>query len=177
MACIAALVFLYRFALQQDGLQLRWHDNHYLWTYGPTAILAFILSFWRRVDSIYRLNQPWWYLLAGQAPYSECVLLDYTSPFFGITFVRALRLRHYPVAASVLIFVLLKLIILASTAVFFVGPSSKGVMIPVEYTSRFSGSNLRTDPAYSTLQGKSGEMYEMQAGEYGARFLGSDKSS
>lgn len=179
VACIAALVFLYCFALQQDGLQLRWHDNHYLWTYGPTAILAVILSLWRRVDSLYRLNQPWWCLLAGPAPSSESVLLDYTSPFIGVTLFRALRLRHYPVAASVSVFVLLKLIILASTALFYVGPSSKSVTVPVEYTSRFSGSRLWTEPAYSTF-GLGTEYdweYQMQAGELNARFLGSDKSS
>ncbi|KAK7920114.1 hypothetical protein PG985_008136 [Apiospora marii] len=179
VACIAALVFLYRFALQQRGLQLRWHDNHYLWTYGPTAILAVILSLWRRVDSIYRLNQPWWCLLSGPAPASESVLLDYTSPFIGFTLFRALRLRHYPVAASVLVFVLLKLVILASTAVFFVGPSEKSVTVPVEYTSRFSGSNLWTEPAYSTLELETewDWEYQMQAGELKPRFLGSDKSS
>ncbi|KAK8134973.1 hypothetical protein PG984_006985 [Apiospora sp. TS-2023a] len=179
VACIAALIFLHSFALQQDGLQLRWHDNHYLWTYGPTAILAVILSLWRRVDGIYRLNQPWWCLLAGPAPASESVLLDYTSPFIGVTLFRALRLRHYPVAASVSVFVLLKLIILASTAVFFVGPSSKSVTVPVEYTSRFSGSDLWTDFAYSTIQqGNDWDWdYQMQAGELKARFIGSDKSS
>ncbi|KAK8040014.1 hypothetical protein PG993_008425, partial [Apiospora rasikravindrae] len=185
LACAAALVFLCLFAQQQGGLRLRWRRNHYLWTYGPTAILALVLSLWRRVDSVYRLNQPWWCLLAGRpVPSSESVLLDYTSPFFVTTFIRALRLRHYPVAASVFIFTLLKLIILASTAVFFVGPSSKPVTVPVAYTSRFSGSDLWTDPSYlkPSDQNRS-ELwdmfapYQVQTGENEARFLGSDRAS
>ncbi|KAK8078317.1 hypothetical protein PG996_004487 [Apiospora saccharicola] len=155
VACIAGLIFLHSFALQQDGLQLRWHDNHHLWTYEPPAILAVILSLWRRVDSIYRLNQPWWCLFAGPAPASESVLLDYiTSPFIGVILFRALRLRHYPVAASVLGFVLLKLI----------HPRPHRGLLRGAVVEIRDGNDWDWD-------------YQMQAGELKARFLGSDKPS
>lgn len=148
LACAAALVGLNQYASDQGGLYLRWRDNHYLWTYGSTAILAVILSLWRRVDNLYRLHQPWWNLLSGPMPASESVLPDCVSPFFLTTFFKALRNRHRPVSASVLVFILIKFAILVSTTLFFVGPSSKDATIPIQYRNAFSASDLWKNPVY-----------------------------
>ncbi|KAK8052732.1 hypothetical protein PG996_012033 [Apiospora saccharicola] len=83
-------------------------------------------------------------------PASESVLLDYTSPSFSKALSKAIRLRHYSVAGSILVFVLLKAVIFISTSLFFVGPALHRDSVSIQYTNTFSTSDLVPLADYGT---------------------------
>lgn len=140
VACAACLIALYHYAASQNGLPLTVSSSRYSWTYGPTALLTIILSFWRQVDYFHRASKPWQVLMDHQSPASHSVLLDYISPFIGSSFVKAVKLKHAKVAASILAVIILKAIILASTALFSTGLSEYQGFLAVNYTTTFDDS-------------------------------------
>ncbi|KAJ3523477.1 hypothetical protein NM208_g12436 [Fusarium decemcellulare] len=101
-ACGVALIVLDRSS--RNGLPLSISASEYSWTYGPTAILVVILSFWRRIDYYYKSTQPWRELHAGPAPADRSLLLDYISPFELTSMSKAFKAKHYPVVATILSF-------------------------------------------------------------------------
>lgn len=111
--------FLWQFSrgperFQVDGV------NHYVLTYGPTAVLIWLVAFWRQVDFHVKELTPWNELHNGRARASKSVLLDYVSVLEISAFYSALRNRHFPVIVSTLGFVLLKLATLSSTGLLLV---------------------------------------------------------
>ncbi|KAH6890652.1 hypothetical protein B0T10DRAFT_548158 [Thelonectria olida] len=146
--CAVALIALHQAITTRNGIPLTVTSSEYSWTYGPTAVLVLILGLWRRVDYYFKATQPWRELLAGPAPLDTSLLLDYITPFQGTSMLRAFRQRHYPVAATILSFFLLKLIILVSTTLFVVGPTSHAATFLVEYKNVFNVTNVWHSPGY-----------------------------
>lgn len=139
VSCAIGLVLFDRYVSSKNGLEFRWRDNTFITSYAPTALLAIVLSLWRRLSNLYQWNQPWWQLLSGKpTPASDGILLDYVSPFFGIAFLKAIRLRHFAVAVSILGLILLKVVIVASTSLFTLGPSTFQRNVDIQYTSTFT---------------------------------------
>lgn len=125
----------------QDGLPLTITSSEYSWTYGPTAILVIILSFWRRIDYYYKSIQPWRELQSGPTPASRSVLLDYVSPFQLQTMYKGFKMRHYQVTASILTFFILKGIILISTTLFVVQTATHVEPLDIIYRDVFNASS------------------------------------
>ncbi|KAH6972861.1 hypothetical protein BKA56DRAFT_555774 [Ilyonectria sp. MPI-CAGE-AT-0026] len=149
LTCAASLITLDRLIASRDGLALTISSSSYSWTYGPTAILVVILSFWRRVDYYYKSLQPWRELWAGPVPADKSLLLDYITPFQGTSMIRAIKNGHYAVAATIFSFFLLKLIILVSTALFVVAPSLHAETFAIQYENKFDAADAWASLDYS----------------------------
>lgn len=109
------MLILWQYDSQHNGIRLTLSSNHYAWTYGPTVILVIVVSLWRQLDYQCKSNQPWIELSKGASVASKSILLDYISPLQITSFTRAVQFSHYAVAASILGFAILKLVLAAST--------------------------------------------------------------
>jgi hypothetical protein len=127
---------------KQHGLRLALSSNHYAWTYGPTAVLVVVVSLWRQVDYHCKALQPWSEMSKGSCPASRSMLLDYVSPFQAISFVEAIKHQHWPVVFSILGFVILKLIVLSSTALLVATSTTLSSNFTVDFPDEFNGSTM-----------------------------------
>ncbi|ETN39166.1 uncharacterized protein HMPREF1541_05389 [Cyphellophora europaea CBS 101466] len=141
LSCLAAgLVVLRQSSLRTNGIETL-TDNHYLWTYGPTALLVFVAAAWRQLDHEVKILVPWAVLKDGNAQAEKSLRLDYVSPLQIVSFAQAIGNKHFAVPASVFGFALLKGITLASTALLDV--RDVAVEVPSDslvQTSRFDGT-------------------------------------
>jgi Protein of unknown function (DUF3433) len=138
----ASLIALWRFNKAQNGFRPTLSSNHYAWTYGPTAVLVVVLGLWRQVDYHCKIIQPWQQMRKGATNAAQSVLLDYISPLNITSFIRAVRYRHIPVAASIAGFATLKLIILFSTGLLVMTPTSVSDTFLATITTKFDGSSF-----------------------------------
>lgn len=113
---LISLFLLWRYDATHNGIRLTLSSNHYLWTYGPTAILTILVSIWRQIDYQCKSIQPWLCMQDRVSSAENSVLMDYISPLQVTSFYRAAFNRHWPVVCSVLGFATLKIIVLASTS-------------------------------------------------------------
>ena len=74
-----------------------------------------IVALWRQVDYACRRLAPWEELAQEQTNEEKSLLLDYISPFLLTSLYRAIKFRHWSVVASLLGFMLLKVITVFST--------------------------------------------------------------
>ena len=141
VAALAAGIFALWYRNNRDrGFHLI-SDDHYLWTYGPTAILVLIVAAWRQLDYHCKSLLPWTVLQNGRTSAEGSILLDYVSTLQVVSFGKSLKLGHIPVIASISGFMLLKLITLASTGLLELTDVTitKG-NIELERTSQLDGS-------------------------------------
>ncbi|KAK5046846.1 hypothetical protein LTR84_007200 [Exophiala bonariae] len=139
--CISLLI-LWQYDNQHDGIRLTVSTNHYAWTYGPAAILVVVVSLWRQVDYQCKANQPWLELSKGPSIASKSILLDYISPLQITSFSRAVQSSHYAVAASVLGFAILKLVLAASTTLLVASSTPVSNDFDVQIATRFTGEEF-----------------------------------
>jgi hypothetical protein len=117
-ATIAALEALYQSSEAHDGIAASTESRHYLWTYGPTAILTIIATFWSRVEFQSKQNAPWQSMLEAPQPAEKSVLLDYVSDMQPVTMWKAFKNKHLLVFSGVSCTLLLQLMIVFSTGLF-----------------------------------------------------------
>lgn len=117
VAALAGLAALRYIAGRSRGLPLL-TTNHYAWTYGPTAIFVIMTSFWRLVDYHCKALTPWYELQKSNVKPDRSVWLDHVSAFLVMTLFRAAKFSQLAVVLSILGFLLLKLVTLASTGLF-----------------------------------------------------------
>ncbi|WYZ39792.1 hypothetical protein EsH8_IV_000133 [Colletotrichum jinshuiense] len=113
MLLVTAL--LYHFSVKNHGLSTQREANHYGWKYGPTAVLVIVSALWRQVDYSNKILMPWKELRTGPSSVHKTLLLDYTSPLVTTSFWRAIRNRHWAVAASITGWLLILLTTVFST--------------------------------------------------------------
>ncbi|KAF5689338.1 hypothetical protein FCIRC_1442 [Fusarium circinatum] len=132
----------------QDGFPLNFSSSEYSWTYGPTAVLIIVLSFWIRVDYYYKAAEPWRELQTRPVLGWRSLLLDYVSLFQLQSVYQSFRFRHYRVFATIFLFFLLKEIGLFkgyTEQEWFDGGSDKPVyagVVTQRFKSRSSAVNL-----------------------------------
>jgi hypothetical protein len=137
---IVALFLLLYLAKKTDGLVLL-TTNHFSWTYGPTAVLTILVAFWRQIDFYCKGLAPWQELQQGNADPRKSVLLDYKSPLQIVSLYTAAKNRHGTVAVTILGFIILKLVTLASTGLLF--PESVSLPasnVRLQQSTRLNGS-------------------------------------
>ncbi|KAJ5248239.1 hypothetical protein N7497_008300 [Penicillium chrysogenum] len=115
---IAALEALNHVSQVRNGLASSDESRHYLWTYGPTAIFTIIATLWSRVEFQVKRRAPWKSMAEKPREASESVLLDYVSEMQVIAMAKAIRNRHFDVAAGIACSMLLHLLVIFSTALF-----------------------------------------------------------
>ncbi|KAI1172888.1 hypothetical protein F4777DRAFT_590208 [Nemania sp. FL0916] len=110
--------------LGHNGLATSRVGLHYLWTYGPTALLTLIASFWSRVECQAKISAPWCRMLEGETTSQQSVLLDYVSQFQPFALYTAVKNKDYSVAASTVASLLLRLTIVVSTSFIVLSPTN-----------------------------------------------------
>ncbi|TGJ86470.1 hypothetical protein E0Z10_g2290 [Xylaria hypoxylon] len=99
---------------------------------------ARMASKYRRVDK----GWPWYELQKGPQAAAKTVLLDYLSPLQTNSFISAIKNKHFAVAATILIFALLKTIIVISTALFILENSSFSQEVQLNQLEKFDASGF-----------------------------------
>ncbi|PYI10640.1 hypothetical protein BO78DRAFT_305655 [Aspergillus sclerotiicarbonarius CBS 121057] len=114
---IIVIEVLYSVSCQKEGLSTSQERLHYLWTYGPTAVLTIVAGFWGQVE--YRTKQlaPWKAMHQEPKPASQSLLLDYVSDWNVVIMLRALK-HTWAVPLAVLGTLLIKLVTVVSTGLF-----------------------------------------------------------
>ena len=115
-ALFAAIQAISGISRKYQGLATSYPGLHYLWTYGPTAILTLVLAFWSRVEFQSKMLAPWYRMARGPAPAIQTLLLDYLSVLQPVAIVKALHNSDWAVAASTTCSLLLRATIIVSTA-------------------------------------------------------------
>lgn len=139
VAVIASLQTILSVSDARQALATTENSMRYLWTYGPTAFFVLATILWRQVDYAIKYLQPWAELSGGPLPADKTVLLDYITPLQAIALWNALRFRHWAVASSIVVFVLIKLTTIISTGLFVLeNVSFEDQDQPIEITSKFS---------------------------------------
>ncbi|KAK5945434.1 hypothetical protein PMZ80_002639 [Knufia obscura] len=152
LCLLAALLTIRYFATHQHGLKLV-TTNHYSWTYGPTAIFVILTSFWRLVDYHCKALIPWAELEQDRVHADRSITVDHVSSFLLVTVAAAGKHRHFVVVLTVLGFLLLKIITIASTGLFFpsditVGPFNVEMAKTTQFNA-LTNSSERSDPGAS----------------------------
>ncbi|KAJ5656634.1 hypothetical protein N7507_008584 [Penicillium longicatenatum] len=117
-AVIAVLEVLNYVSSANQGLASSVESRHYLWTYGPTAILTVIAALWARVEFQAKQSAPWQAMFEKPEEPEKSVLLDYISGMQPVALVSAMGNKHYVVAAGIACSLLLRLLIIVSTSLF-----------------------------------------------------------
>lgn len=152
---VSCQILLY-YSNKSYGLASSYQGLRYLWTYGPTAILTLIASFWARVECQTKISPPWCRMLKGAVTSQQSVLLDYVSKFQPVAIYTAIKNKDYPVAASILVSLLLRLTIVISTSFIVLSPIDVRIEdVKVTLKSQFvddpSGLSATGDLALSSL--------------------------
>lgn len=137
LCLLASLLVIRHYATQHDGLKLV-TTNHYTWTYGPTAVFIIVISFWRLVDYHCKALIPWAELERGPVAADRSIFLDHVSPFLLVTVAAAGRKHHFVVVLTIFGFLLLKMVTVASTGLFFPANATVGpIDVDMVQTSQF----------------------------------------
>lgn len=87
-----------------------------LWTYGPTALLTLVASFWARVECQSKIIAPWTKMKQGFTTARKSLFLDYLSQFQLLSIVSAVRNKDHTVAAATFTSILIKVLLVLSTS-------------------------------------------------------------
>ncbi|KAK4033529.1 hypothetical protein C8A01DRAFT_19546 [Parachaetomium inaequale] len=112
---IAAIETLLVFSDRNNGITSSSSDQHYLWTYGPTAFLTLVAAAWSRSEHQSKLVAPWVRLWRHPARPERTLLLDYLSDFQLYAVFKALRNRDFAVSITSTVAILIKVLIVIST--------------------------------------------------------------
>ncbi|KAL7625202.1 hypothetical protein AAE478_004417 [Parahypoxylon ruwenzoriense] len=112
---ITSIQILLSISRKNQGLTTSQDNIHYIWTYGPTAILSLILGVWNRVDFQAKMAAPWLNMSRGYASARRTLLLDYVSMLPPIALGNAIRNRDWLVACTTSVSLLLPVTIVVST--------------------------------------------------------------
>ena len=101
---------------KNNGIASGVPSQHYIWTYGPTAILTLVAVAWNRVSYQSKMIAPWIRLSKqDEAPCSRTLLLDYVSAFDPFVVFKALRNKDFVTSATATIGILIRILIIIST--------------------------------------------------------------
>ncbi|RMZ75678.1 hypothetical protein DV737_g5182, partial [Chaetothyriales sp. CBS 132003] len=122
-AFLILVIVLWAISRKQNGWSAKHPHDHPFWYYIPTILLVLIATAWRRVDYHVKSLVPWDQLQHGPVSPRQSLLLDYVSPFQLGSIFKAFLHGHVPVVASASAFVLLKIMMIFSTALFLQLPT------------------------------------------------------
>lgn len=113
---IAALVeALLVLSLKNDGLATSKEEMRYLWTYGPTALLALVSAVWAMVAFQAQLVAPWNRLVLAPTKARDSIFLDYFNMITPAAIFNSFKNHDCVVSISLSISLLIRLVIVLST--------------------------------------------------------------
>ncbi|KAI9926519.1 hypothetical protein MW887_004287 [Aspergillus wentii] len=116
VALFIVIEVLFQYSNQNHGLSTNSSTNHYLWTYGTTAVFMLISAIWKQIDHRTKQLAPWAALHSKPDIARKTVLLDYISPWNVVAMFRAGRNPHWPVVMAIIGTLVLQLVAVASTS-------------------------------------------------------------
>jgi hypothetical protein len=156
---IIAIETLHAVSNANNGIVSASSNQHYLWTYGPTAILTLIAAVWSRAEYQSKLVAPWIRLAspAGVHP-KHTLLLDYLSDFQLYAVFKALRNRDFTVSITTTVAIVIKALVVISTGLITLSwTKTSHQSWPMTIQDRFVDNNTRlsnTDSlSYYVMQG------------------------
>ncbi|KIW90124.1 uncharacterized protein Z519_09555 [Cladophialophora bantiana CBS 173.52] len=142
-AVIAALQVVYTVSQNNHGIATSSDSDHYLWTYGPTAVFVVVTVLWRQVDYAAKSIQPWAEMAKGPQRAEHSLLLDYVTPLQVSSFWKSVRRGHFAVSSSIVVFLLIKVITVLSTGMFSLQSVRKnGVPTSMAINNTFDGTRF-----------------------------------
>lgn len=145
---LVAVEALLAFSNKHHGIGNGNSNQHYLWTFGPTAILTLVAAFWSRVEYQSKMVAPWMRMERGPSQPKQGLLLDYLSDFQPWSIVKGFRNRDYVVSITTTVSVLIKIMIIVSTGL--ISLSLTPVVdesFPMVLQDRFVGDPARLESA------------------------------
>lgn len=140
---IAALEAINHVSQIHNGIASSNESRHYLWTYGPTAIFTVIVAFWSRVEFQVKQRAPWKSMVEKPVEARESILLDYVSDIQLASMAKAIRNKHFDVAAGVTCSMLLRLLVILSTALFSLQTAQVHLSsVPIQFSYNFSAKDV-----------------------------------
>ncbi|KAH8883502.1 hypothetical protein GQ53DRAFT_846924 [Thozetella sp. PMI_491] len=112
---LAAIEGLAAASERNDGIAGADPAQHYLWTYGPTAVLVLVSVAWSRVEFQSKLVAPWIRLASDPTDARLTVLLDYVSNFQIFALSGSLRNGDYTVSVTTAVSMIIKIMVIIST--------------------------------------------------------------
>lgn len=127
-----------------------------LWTYGPTAILTLVASFWTRLECQTKTAAPWLKMARGYITARQSLLLDYLSQFQLFSIVSAINNGDYTVAAATTNSLLIRVLLVLSTSLCSVSPtqvvrSNVPLTLRSEFVNSLSGLTGNGSLAYANF--------------------------
>lgn len=142
---LAAIEALLAISNKNDGIATSIHERHYLWTYGPTALLTLFAALWARAEYQSKLVAPWRRLMQQQPMDAKrTLLLDYVSDFQILVVFKALRNKDWTVSIACTVSLLIKILIVISTG-----------LITLSWTVSTSLSNMLSNYKHEEVQSTS----------------------
>ncbi|KAF2152720.1 hypothetical protein K461DRAFT_313355 [Myriangium duriaei CBS 260.36] len=139
-----AVILLYHYSKVNNGLGSQIETRHYLWTYGPTAVLIIVYSLWEKVDYATRSLIPWREMRHRDSPADRSIFLDYISPFRPVFLYRALKNGHGVVLMTGLACFLIKLTTVFSTGLIVLAPAPMNMTdFPYSVQSTFNATGIQ----------------------------------
>lgn len=112
---IAVLEVLNVTSSRNGGIAKGYNNGHYLWAYGPTAVLTLIAALFNRAEYQAKLMAPCNRLFKDPAPAQKNLLLDYISPLPPVATHKSLKNKDFAVAATIIISLVIKASIVLSS--------------------------------------------------------------
>ncbi|KAL1392124.1 hypothetical protein HDK64DRAFT_335025 [Phyllosticta capitalensis] len=148
---------------RKNGIATAKATDHYLWTYGPTAVLAIVAAYWGQVEHRTKQAMPWVLLKKKVTTASDTLLLDYVTLSQTEAFVKSLRQAHWPVVVAIVGSLLIKLLTVASTGLLvlqtaeFHNPDCN-LFSSDEFVMNFQSSEIGSSIVLATLALNNGTM-------------------
>ncbi|KAF4553977.1 Hypothetical protein D9617_5g068520 [Elsinoe fawcettii] len=152
LAILTAAEVLNARSTRDNGLAAAKPSLHYLWTFGPTAVLTILAAFWNQVDYQIRRNAPFVRMTRAKLPAQESVLLDYLSPWDPQALLSGMNKKDWQVTLSVLGSLTIRLLIVLSTGLFSLRYPS--VAVPASVLTRDAFDLTRNTIANTTERGQ-----------------------
>ncbi|KAK3720453.1 hypothetical protein LTR37_003866 [Vermiconidia calcicola] len=173
---ILAIGALYIVSRLRDGICNAQPNDHYLWTYAPTALFTIVAALWSPVDYRALQMQPWRAMAEGREDVSQTVLLDYVSPWNVKVLYKAIKRRQVIVAAAICVSLILQALIVLSTGLITLNDierSQSGMTLAAKDRfllegSGFDPNQLMAKRISSTLVGAFGQVKGAELSELSA---------
>lgn len=144
---LATIEALLAISNKNDGIATSSHERHYLWTYGPTALLTLVAALWARAEYQSKLVAPWRRLMQQPMDAKGTLLLDYVSDFQILVVFKALRNKDWTVSIACTVSLLIKVLIVIST-----GLITLSWTVSASLSSLLSNCKHEETPSATSLQ-------------------------
>ncbi|PNS20469.1 hypothetical protein CAC42_5919 [Sphaceloma murrayae] len=153
LAILATAEVLNARSVRDQGIASARPNLHYLWTFGPTAILTILAALWNQLDYQMRRNAPLVKMSRSRLLANDSVLLDYLSPWDPQALILGINRKDWHVSLSILGSLVIRLLIVLSTGLFVLKYPAVPIPISLLATDDFSFADLATNASYDVTIG------------------------